>query len=372
MSAKKKQSSIVSLQSATGGWLLFITFLLTAIGILFIFEASVAESYALFGHPYHFVSRQLRWLLIAIGALITGRVIPLTFWQKTAWVWYGLSLFALILVFVPGIGQELNGAHRWIFIGSNSFQPIELAKFGLIVTLSSWLTQHQRPGPFLFFTGLPALLVFLQPDVGSLLILLSISFGLFFVAGAKLRDISLMAGMGILLLAIAIVIAPYRLRRVTTFFNPESDPLGASFHIRQITFALGNGGLLGQGFGNSRQKYSYIPEASTDSIFAIIAEEIGLVGGIGLMMLFGVYLLMAFRLAHQPPVGSYAHLVGMGLFIWIAAQTVLNLAAVVALVPLTGVPLPFISYGGSALLMVFFITGMMLQVGTNREPKKES
>lgn len=348
-------------------WFAISTTALCALGLLFVFAASVGESYALFGHPFHFVSRQARWFVIGGIALLVGRSIPLKLWQKTAWMAYAASLVSLLLVFVPGLGRELNGAHRWIFIGSYSFQPVEFVKLSLVLLFSSWLTHHQRLLPFAFLTSLPALIILLQPDVGSLLIVLSIAFGMFFMAGGELKSISLAATIGVALLAVAIVLAPYRLQRVTTFLDPESDPTGASFHIRQITLALGNGGLFGQGFGNSKQKYTYIPEASTDSIFAIISEELGFVGGVALIGLFMTHIWLGFRLVNRAPAHSFAWLVGYGLMIWLAAQIVLNLAAVVALVPLTGVPLPYISYGGSSLLMVMFATGMIMKVGSMTE-----
>lgn len=348
--------------------LLLTTVLLSAFGLLFVFEASVSESFSTFGHPYHFISRQLMWFGVGIVTLLIGYLLPLKIWRAAAWPLYGVALLLLIAVFIPGLGSRLNGAHRWIFIGGFSFQSVELMKLSLVVLFATWMTTHQRLLPFLFLTGLPALLVILQPDMGSLLILLGISFGMYFVAGGELKHLALIAGGGVLFLSIAILLAPYRLQRVTTFFNPELDPQGSSFHIRQITLALGNGGLFGQGIGNSRQKYAYIPEVSTDSIFAVVAEEIGFVGGTVLLGLFAVYFFSSYKLIRRLPNRSFGQLLGMGLLIWVMVQTILNISAVVALIPLTGVPLPFISYGGSSLMMIFMATGLTLQL-SRYQPK---
>lgn len=352
-----------SLRSINPAFILLVTtVLLSAFGLLFVFEASVSESFSTFGHPYHFISRQLMWFGVGIVTLLMGYLIPLRIWRAASWPLYIFALLVLLAVFIPGIGVKLNGAHRWIFLGGFSFQSVELMKLAMVVLFASWMVSHQRLLPFLFLTGIPALIVLLQPDMGSLLVLLGIAFGMYFVAGGALKHLAILGTGGIILLAIAIALAPYRLQRVATFFNPESDPQGASFHIRQITLALGNGGLLGQGIGNSRQKYAYIPEVSSDSIFAVVAEELGFLGSMVLLGLFAAYFFSSYQLIKRVPEGSFGQLLGAGLLIWIIIQTILNLSAVVALIPLTGVPLPFISYGGSSLMMIFLATGLTLQL----------
>jgi len=289
--------------------------------------------------------------------------VPSQVWKKSAPLLYGLSIFLLLLVFVPGIGFEVNGARRWIGFLGFSFQPVELVKFAMICFFASWMEKHQKLGPFLFLTLIPVGLLFLQPDMGSALITLAIAFGLYFLAGAPLKTFLFTGVAGVLCLILLVVTSPYRYQRVTTFLNPESDPLGASFHIRQITIALGNGGLFGQGIGKSRQKFSYIPEASTDSIFAIVAEEVGFLGSLLVFASFALYLRLAYKIVQKTVEGSYEHLLAAGIMIWIGMQIVLNLASIVALVPLTGVPLPFFSYGGTALVMVLSITGILIGIG---------
>lgn len=343
--------------------LLVTTIVMSFIGLLFVFESSTAESFVLFGNQYHFLVQHSIGLGIGLVALAFGIFIPSKLWIKTSLLWYIVGLILLALVFIPGIGLSLNGAKRWISIGSIRFQSIEFFKFALIVFFSNWLSKHQRFGPFLFLTSLPAVLIILQPDLGSLLLLLSIAGGMFFVAGGSIKKLLSLLAFGIPVVIIAIISSPYRLKRLTTFINPESDPLGASFHIRQITLALGRGGWVGQGIGNSNQKFSYIPEASTDSIFAIISEEIGFLGSLAILSLFFIYFYNAYKIVSSSKKSKAIRLLGFGIIIWIGLQVILNLSAVVGLVPLTGMPLPFFSYGKSSLVMLLFATGILVRIG---------
>ena len=342
-------------------WLISLTIILTLLGILFVFDASVAEAFRTFNNQYHFLKQHLIWAILGIIIMFLASLIPLSWWKKLSKPIFISGLILLIMVFIPGIGRELNGAHRWIFLGNLRFQPIEPFKIALIIFFANWLSQHQRTLPFLFTTGLPALLILFQPDLGSLLIMGIIAFGMFFIAGGKIFHILGISGLAILFLLVVIFSSNYRTERLNTFLHPQSDPLGSGFHIRQITLALGRGGVAGQGIGNSRQKFSYIPEASTDSIFAIIAEEVGFIGSSILIILFGVYFFIASKIANTAS-DPFPMLLGWGIVIWIAAQTLLNLAAVVALVPLTGIPLPFISYGGSSLIMILLANGILLRI----------
>ncbi len=337
-----------------------IVLFLTLIGLFFVFEASTAESFAKYGHQYHFVKRQAIWIGAGWLGLLMAASLPFKFWKTISTFFYFLSIFLLAAVFVPGLGLELNGARRWISLGPVSFQPVEVVKLSLALFFSVWMARHQRLIPFVFLLSIPSLILMLQPDVGSLLILLSIGTGLFFVAGGDLKKMLPVVAVGFVGLALAILSSSYRLKRVKTFFNPAADPLDSSFHIRQIMLALGSGGLLGQGLGNSRQKYAYIPEASSDSIFAIVAEEVGFVGSGVILTMFAFYFYLIYRLANQQKTGSQAQLCLYGILIWLAGQTLLNLGAVVALVPMTGLPLPFFSYGGSSLVMVLVANGIML------------
>lgn len=346
--------------------LLFISLLteiilLFSLGLFFVFESSTAESYLQYGHQYHFLKQQSKWLIIGFFLFLAGYFYPLKFLKKTSFIQYILAIILLLLVFIPGIGLKLNGARRWISIFSFSFQPAEFLKFALITILAYINSKKVSLRILLAYLFLPLTLLILQPDMGSLLILFPISFGIFFIAGGKIQTLLKVSVAGILLLSIFVLTSSYRLQRFKTFFNPESDPLGASFHIRQITLALGNGGLFGQGIGNSSQKYAYIPEASSDSIFAIIAEEVGFIGSSIIFLIYLTLFTTLYKISQQSQ-EKFPSIFVSGVLFWLATQFLLNLSAVVALVPLTGVPLPFFSSGGSALVMLMFSLGITAKI----------
>lgn len=352
--------------SSSGKALLLLTYVIGLIGLFFVFESSTAEAFNLFGDQYYFVKRQAVHFVLGTFALGVAYFMPSEVWKKLAPFAYFGSLILLVMVFLPGIGREINGAYRWLFIGPINLQPIEVVKLAMTFFFASWMSRHQRLLPFLFLTATPTILVMLQPDMGSTLVLLSIAASMYFMAGGEIKPFLSVSALGIIFLAAAILLSPYRQERLKTFLNPESDPLGASFHIRQITLALGNGGLIGQGIGNSRQKFSYIPEASTDSIFSIVAEEVGFLGSCLILSLYVAFFWFGSRILLASKADPFERLVGVGAFTWIAAQTILNLSAVVALVPLTGVPLPYFSYGGSSLIMLLFATGLLLHLSQEK------
>lgn len=362
MNKKKK------LNLSTTFFLLGLTILISLIGLLFVFESSVAESFSTFGHPYHYVKSQAMWLGLGYVVMILASFIPSIFWKKISPILFIISLISLLMVFIPGFGLKLNGARRWFSLfGLVTIQPVEITKFTLVTFFATWMSKHQRLLPFLFLTSLPLLLIMMQPDLGSSLIVIAICLGMYFIAGGKMRHITLISGIGLILVLAAIFSSEYRMKRVSTFFNPELDPLGSSFHIRQITLALGRGGLFGEGIGESKQKYNYIPEASSDSIIAIVAEEIGFIGTFIIINLFFAFFFVSYKIAHKFEQGSFEFLLAMGILIWISMQTLLNVAAVVALVPLTGMPLPFFSYGGSSLVMVMLASGVLTRLSLTKE-----
>lgn len=336
---------------------------LLTLGTVFVWEASSSEALHLTGDPSYFLKQHLIRLVIGVVVFLVATKVPLNWWKKISMWAYLASLVLLLGVFIPGVGLKLNGASRWLTLGGVVIQPVELAKLGIVLFFSEWLSRHQKLAPFLALTFIPACLTLLQPDLGSLLIIVTIAFGLFFVAGGKLTSILGIGAVGIAILALAILLSPYRRQRLTTYLNPELDPQGAGFHIRQITLALSNGGWTGVGLGNSRQKFAYLPEASTDSIFAIVAEELGFLGSLFIIIIFASWLAMLAMLVWSARVDTFAFLLGSGIWIWVVNQVLLNLAAVVALVPLTGIPLPFFSYGGSSLIMILLISGIAAKIG---------
>lgn len=349
-----------TIHPATG--LVLSTAVLCGLGLLFVFEASASEAVATFNNQFHFLQQHAIGLAIGLIGFVAGYLIPTHWFEKTAPLWYIGSIILLLLVFVPSVGLTLNGAARWISIGGVLFQPVELVKFAVIVFFAQWLSKHQRLAPFVCTTALVCGLILLQPNLSSTLLIGAIATGMYYVAGGNMKHIGLLFLAAVPAVLVAIFTSSYRLRRLTTFLNPESDPLGASFHIRQITFALGRGGFTGQGIGESQQKFAFIPEASTDSIFAIIAEEIGFVGSLALIGLFAFFIWSGYTGLLNKQKSKFAQLLGMGILLWIGLQIVVNLSAVVGLIPLTGMPLPFISYGRSSLIMILFATGVLTRI----------
>ncbi|MBP9700449.1 cell division protein FtsW [Candidatus Woesebacteria bacterium] len=355
-----------------GVTLFFMVLVFIAFGVLMVYNVSVVESFITFGDKFYFVKQQLIWAAVAITALIVSSKVPTKVWYILGPLVFIAGLMLLIGVLIPGIGVKVLGARRWISIAGFSFQPVEVMKFGLVFYLSKWLSKERRFLSFLMLIVPIFGLVMLQPDLGSGLILLSIAASMYIVSGKPFKHILWMLGGGIIGIGLLVVLSPYRLQRLTTYLNPESDPLGKSYHIRQITIALGNGGLFGQGLGKSKQKYRYIPEATTDSIFAIIAEELGFVL-CGIIIIGYIVLLTKMRLwIRRVEFSPTAYLIGVGMISWIAAQVLVNLSSIVALIPLTGVPLPFISYGGTALVMCTVAIGIVIGLTPIDEEKKPS
>ena len=336
---------------------------LSLFGLLSVFNASVVSAFRDFGNEYHFIQNQATFLF-------TGFVLCFIISRIDYRKWYGLAipllfvtLVLLLAVFIPGIGVGALGAKRWINLGFTTLQPTEFAKLALVVYLSAWFSNRERSRflPFLTLLGILVGLVILQPDLGTAVIITIIALVLYFISNAPLVHFGLLvpvvaAGVGILALA-----APYRFARVTTFLNPNSDPLGSSYHVRQILLGLGSGGWFGIGLGKSRQKYEYLPEANTDSIFAIIGEEIGFVGAVVLISVFIFLIYRIFAISRRAP-DRFGQILACGVGSWLAVQTLINLGSMVSLIPLTGVPLPLISNGGSNLLALLIGFGIVLNI----------
>ncbi|MEO8581055.1 MAG: putative peptidoglycan glycosyltransferase FtsW [Patescibacteria group bacterium] len=342
--------------------ILLITILLCLFGALVVFEASTTESLDTYSNKYTLTVQQVKWMGVGMLALAVSASLPITFWKKVAPGMYAIGVLGLLCIFIPGIGVRVNGAHRWLQIAGFRFQPVEIMKFGMVLYFAHWLSKHQKLGPFATLTLLPVTLVMLQPDLGSTLILLSIAFGMYFVAKAPVKPLLITMVVGLVGVCILIFSSPYRMQRVTTLFNPEADPLGEGYHVHQITLALGNGGLFGTGLGQSKQKYRYIPELSTDSIFSIVAEETGFAGATVIISLFALLIFSFFTSMNSLEEHSFEYLCTAGITIWLSSQIILNLGAVVALFPLTGIPLPFISRGGTSLVTVLTAIGIFLSL----------
>ncbi len=336
---------------------------LVGFGLLAVYNSSIVMAIRDFNDPYYFVKDQLQFALIGFTLMYIVSVIDYRNWFKLSIPFLGLTLILLVAVFIPGIGVKTQGAKRWLNLGFTSVQPTEIAKLALVLYLSAWFTYKERSRfvPFIVLLLVFLGLIILQPDMGTASIISIMALLMYFVSQAPLWDFLLLlpvTGAVGLLLA---VIAPYRLARLLTFFNPDRDPLGTSYHIRQILIALGSGGFWGLGLGKSRQKYEYLPEANTDSIFAIIAEEVGFLGSVILIVIMGFVVWRIFQIAKKAP-DRFGQLVAAGVAIWFGVQTLVNLSSMVALLPLTGVPLPLISYGGSSLVMLLIGLGVVLNI----------
>ena len=350
-------------------WLFGVAVVLLSVGVVMVYSASAIVAAERFHDPYFFLKKQIFWALLGALALwlalrvdyrrLEGLVVPLLL----------VAGVLLVLVLVPPLGQAINGTRRWIRLGPVSFQPAELAKLALVVYLAAFLARRRdalgdfRRGllPPLAVAGVLAALVLAQPDLGSSLTLVALTFALLFLAGGRVRHLALVLAPALPLLAVAVWAAPYRIRRVTPFLDPWSDPRGSGFQIIQSWLAFGNGGLLGQGIGGSQQKLFYLPEAHTDFIFAIVGEELGLVGALAIVGLFVVLAWRGLRIGLRAPDPFGAYL-ALGITVLIATQAVVNLGVVTGLLPTKGLPLPFISFGGSALLVTMLATGVLLNI----------
>lgn len=355
--------------------LLLIVGAIILFGLVMLLSASAPSGYEEFSDSYYFVKHQIIFgLLPGIGALIAFSRISYTFWRKHAWNLLILSIVLLVLVFIPGLSAGIGTAHSWISIGGVfSLQPSEIVKLTFLFYLAAWLAQRNRQGvrdvhagflPFVCVLGTIMLLMILQPDIGTMVIIAAMSLVVYFVAGAPITYITGLMLAGVASLGLLVAAAPYRAQRLTTFLHPELDPQGIGYHINQALLAIGSGGIFGLGYGHSRQKFQYLPEVAGDSIFAVIGEEMGFLIG---ALTIGLFLLLLWRMvgiAKRAP-DNFAKYVVVGIAAWIVIQAFVNIGSMVALMPITGVPLPFISYGGTSLAISLAAIGVVLNVSKN-------
>ena len=341
---------------------LFIaTVLLVIIGLIAVLDASAPQSLNVFGDKFHLFKNQLVWSFVGFVSLLISSKINYKFWQKLATPLFFFVLVSLILVLIPGIGAKFLGARRWISIGPVFFQPSEFAKFGLILYLAKFMSKKEASILYFLPLIMVSFLIMLEPDLGTTMIIVLSGAIQIFASQINLLHFGGLGILGFLGVLGLIYISPYRRDRLLTFLEQSSDPLGKSYHIRQILLGLGSGGLFGVGLGASRQKFLFLPEASTDSIFAVIAEEVGFIGAFFLIILLGFFVVRALRISKYAP-DNFSRFLALGIGSWIGIQVILNIASMTALVPLTGIPLPFISYGGSSLIMIMFATGILLNI----------
>lgn len=350
-------------------FLIGLTLLLTLLGIIMVGDVSVAEAYRDFGDKFYYWKLQTKWALLGILGFLATMNFNFKKLRNFAFPALVLTIISLVAVLIPGVGVKILGAKRWLGIGGFRFQPSELAKFSFILWGAGFLSNKKKTSLFLLIWGLFLGLIVIQPDLGTTVVLGVIGLTIYFISGVSLWEISLL-GVICLIAGIGLIFSSsYRRERLLTFLNPGRDPLGASYHIRQILIALASGGFFGLGLGQSRQKYEYIPAATTDSIFAIIAEELGFLGAAIIIVLFLIWIWRGFKIAKEAP-DNFSRLLAAGITSWIGAQAILNLGAMTALIPLTGIPLPFFSYGGSSLVLTLTAVGILINISKYKIVKK--
>ncbi|MGH7420389.1 MAG: putative lipid II flippase FtsW [Candidatus Rokuibacteriota bacterium] len=342
---------------------------LVCVGVVMVYSASAIVAADRFHDPFFFLRKQLFWALLGLGCLWGGMLLDYRWLERLVIPLLAVSFALLVLVLVPPFGQSINGTRRWFHAGPVSFQPVELAKFSLVLYLASFLTRRQEViGRFtegllppLLVAGGMAALTLLQPDLGNSLALIILALTLAYLAGARVPHMAAIAACALPVVTALIAMKPYRWRRMVAFMDPWDDPQGSGFQIIQSYLALGSGGWLGVGLGDSRQKLFYLPEPHTDFIFAIIGEELGLIGTAAIVALFALLIWRGLRVGLRAPDAFGAYL-GLGLTITLATQTLVNLGVVTGALPTKGLPLPFISFGGSALVMTMFSAGVLLNI----------
>lgn len=349
---------------------------LVLFGLVMLASASSVVGLTRYGDTYFFLKRQIVQGLSfgVVGFVLMYRVSLLTL-KKWSFYIFAISLLFLILVLMPQFGDERLGASRWLTFGGFSFQPTELIKLTFILYLAAWLDKQKSEirnfkktfVPFIVIVLIVSGLVILQPDMGTMGVFIAIAMTVYFAAGGSILHLFSLSIVGFGSLWFLIKTATYRAARLTIFLDPSQDPQGKGYHIRQAWLAIGSGGLIGRGLGRSRQKFQYLPESYGDSIFAIIAEELGFIAVIVVISLFLYFFLRGLSIARRVP-DFYSSLVVVGIISWWAWQMIINIGSMVGLLPLTGVPWPFVSYGATSLAINITALGLVLNI--SRQVKK--
>lgn len=359
-----------SVQPKVDYTLLGVILILLVFGLLSLSSASTVLSFERFGNNHYYFLRQLMFgalpgliLMFFLAKIDYHRL------QKYAPLLILSGIVLLVLVLIPGIGFKVGNARRWINFGAFLFQPAEFLKLATVIYLASWFDKRQRHADDLYYGFLPSLtivalisgLIILEPDIGTMVALTAFASAMFFVGGVKVKYLLATAAAGLLVMWILIKAAPYRLSRISAYFNPNLDTKGISYQINQALLAIGSGGLWGNGFGQSRQKYNYLPEPIGDSIFAIMSEELGFIRISIIMILFLALAYKGLKIAKKAP-DTFGKLLAVGITSWFVFQAMINIGGITAVIPLTGIPLPFISYGSTALAVSLAGAGILLNI----------
>lgn len=352
--------------------LLTVALLLVSFGWLMVGSSSMAVSESIYGNPWEIVAKHGVFIILGLMASLIVFKIPIALWQQYSWVLLLASVLLLLLVLVPGIGKRVNGSQRWIMLGPIQMQASELAKFFLVIFFADFLARYHTVlknswrgflPPFLVVVTIVFLLL-LEPDFGGAVVIACTAFAMMFVAGAKLWQFLCLALCGAGALAVIAVASPYRVKRLVSFWDPWADKYDSGYQLTQSLVAFGNGNWFGVGFGNGLQKLWYLPDAHTDFIFAIVAEEFGLIGSVALAVLFGVLIFRIFKLsrratAHQ---NHFVSLCSFGIGFLFATQALVNMGVATGLLPTKGLTLPFISYGGSSVIISCVLIAFVLRM----------
>ncbi|MBT9135041.1 MAG: putative peptidoglycan glycosyltransferase FtsW [Firmicutes bacterium] len=349
--------------------LLVVILMLVTIGVMMVYSASFPLSLLRFDHQWHFVSRHLLWALFGVIAMIVASRINYWKWQQLSNVLLASTLLLLLLVFVPGIGVTVQGSTRWIGLGFFNMQPAEVAKIALVLWVAARLAQKERTLlnfwrgtiPIIVVTGIMAALVLRQPDLSTAVVLVLGAGFVLFAGGLPWGQILLLSGLGASALYLGITSAEYRLARFMTFLDPWKDPTDAGYQIIQSLYAIGLGGVFGRGLGASIQKHFFLPDPHNDFVFAVTSEEFGFFGGAVLIALFALLAVRGLRIAIRSP-DKFGGFLATGITAMIVAQAFMNIAVVTGSVPVTGITLPLISYGGSSLVIVMGSLGILLNI----------
>ncbi|MFX3622645.1 MAG: stage V sporulation protein E [Ectobacillus sp.] len=346
-----------------------VTLLLLAIGMIMVYSASAVWASYKFDDSFFFAKRQLLFAGLGLVAMFFIMGVDYWVWRTYSKVILLVCFVLLILVLIPGIGMVRGGARSWIGVGAFSIQPSEFMKFAMIVFLAKFLSERQKTitsfkkglAPSLGLVFLAFGMIMLQPDLGTGTVMVGTCVIMIFVAGARIMHFAVLGMLGVAGFIGLVLSAPYRMKRITSYLDPWSDPLGSGFQIIQSLYAIGPGGLFGLGLGQSRQKFFYLPEPQTDFIFAILSEELGFIGGSFVLLLFSLLLWRGIRVALGAP-DLYGTFLAVGIVAMIAIQVMINIGVVTGLMPVTGITLPFLSYGGSSLTLMLMGVGVLLNV----------
>lgn len=360
MHAKKSQPDII---------LIIVTLALLTIGLIMVYSASAVWAAYKFDDSFFFVKRQLLFAGVGVAAMFFVMNIDYLTWKAWSKILLIGCFVLLVAVLIPGIGMERNGSRSWIGVGAFSIQPSEFTKLAMIAFLAKFLSENQKHittikkglGPSLGLVFLAFGMIMLQPDLGTGTVMVGTCVVMIFVAGARVMHFVLLGLIGLGGFVLLVVSAPYRIKRITSYLDPWEDPLDSGFQIIQSLLAIGPGGLFGLGLGESRQKFFYLPEPQTDFIFAIISEELGFIGGSFVILLFALLLWRGIRIALGAP-DLFGSFLAVGIVSMVAIQVMINIGVVTGLIPVTGITLPFLSYGGSSLTLMLMAMGVLLNI----------